>query len=73
MKPATEIGLDSQCLSFLIDAFIGVSAPSDALAEEKLALARISLYTPGTLWVTPTVVSECTRIRHEDRKSLHES
>jgi hypothetical protein len=73
VKPTTDIGLDSQCLSFLIDAFMGVSAPSGALAAEKTALARIYLYTSGTLWVTPTVVSECARIRHQDRKSLHES
>ena len=67
------IGLDSQCLSYLIDAMQGVVAPSGDLAEEKVALFRIYLYTPGTLSVTPHVLEECARMRNKDRRSLHAS
>ena len=67
-----EIGLDSQCLSYVIDGLEGVEAPKDALASIRIALARLFFYTPGTLWVTPTVEVECARIRRIDRRILHE-
>ncbi len=51
----------------------GVAAPSDALVNEKVALFRTYLYTPGTLFVTPTVIDECAQIRDMDRRNLHES
>jgi hypothetical protein len=49
-----KIGLDSQRLSYLIDALEGVAPPTDGLAEQKVALVQLYLYTPCTLWVTPT-------------------
>jgi len=67
------IGIDSQCLSYLIDAMQGIEEPSDALAPEKISLFRIYLYTPGTLYVTPTVIEECAAIRDIARKKLHDS
>jgi hypothetical protein len=68
-----QIGIDSQCLSYVIDAFAGISPPTDALAIQKLALVRLFFYLPGTLWVTPTVTVECAGIRNVDRAELHES
>lgn len=41
------------------------------LADEKIALARLVVYTPATLWVTPTVLAECEQIRDEARRALH--
>jgi hypothetical protein len=73
MKSAAEIGLDSQCLSYLLDAFEGVGPPTGDLAEQKLALVRLFLYTPGTLWITPTVEREFLRIRDPKRRSNHVS
>ncbi len=67
------IGIDSQCVSFLIDAMQNVRVPNDSLAEEKIALFRTYLYTPGTLYVTPTVTEECAAIRNIAMKELHES
>lgn len=67
------IGLDSQCLSYLIDAMQGSSAPSGDLATEKIALFRTYLYTEGTLFVTPRVIEECAKIRNEANKNLHET
>ena len=73
MEIENVIGLDSQCLSYLIDAMQGVEEPSGDLAAEKVALFRTYLYTPGTLFVTRTVVDECARIRDVQRRELHDS
>ena len=69
--PNIQIGVDSQCLSYVIDAFSSVAAPTDSLAAQKLALVRLYFYLPGTLWVTPTVTAECAQIRNVDRAELH--
>lgn len=68
-----SIGLDSQCLSYLIDALSDVTSPADALAQERASLARIFFYSPGTLWTTITAEVECSRIRQVDRAELHRS
>jgi len=67
------IRLDSQCVSYLIDAMQSVEEPSGDLAAEKVALFRTYLYTPGTLFVTRTVVDECAPIRDVQRRDLHDS
>ena len=41
----SEIGLDSNCLSYVIDALEGVSEPTDNLAAQRVALVR-SISTP---------------------------
>ncbi len=71
MRDLSEISLDSQCLTYLISALEGVAAPTDSLAEQKVALVRLYLYTPGTVWVTPTVKREFLRIRDEARRASH--
>jgi len=68
-----QIGVDSQCLSYVIDAFSGISMPTDTLAPQRIALVRIFFYLPGTLWVTPTVTNECALIRNVSRAELHAS
>lgn len=73
MSVTAGIGLDSQCLSYIIDAMQGIEEPKDNLAAEKIALFRTYLYTEGTLFVTPTVRAECMRIKEEGRRAQHES
>jgi predicted nucleic acid-binding protein len=73
MDQYSEIGLDSQCLSYVIDALEGLEEPTDALADQKVALVRLYLYTPGTLWVTPTVQTEFLRIKNAARRDTHRS
>jgi hypothetical protein len=73
MLISRPIGLDSQCLSYLIDAVQGSSVPSGDLAAGKIALFRTYLYTEGTLFVTPHVIEECAKIRNEAIRKLHES
>lgn len=68
-----QIGLDSQCLSYLIDGLETLTPPAGELATIRVSLARLYFYTPGTLWVTPTVEAECARIRNETRRALHAS
>ena len=71
MRVNKHIGLDSQCLSYLIDAIEGTGPPQGDLAPEKIALFRIYLYTPGTLVLSPTVVDECAQIRAIDVRGRH--
>lgn len=73
MKITNGVGIDAQCASYLIDAMTGITAPSGNLAYEKMALLRSYLYIDTTLWVTPTVRSECQRIRDQQRRELHDS
>jgi len=68
-----EVGLDSQCLSYVIDALEGVEKPTDNLAEQKVALVRTYFYTPGTLWTMPTVKREFERISDPVRRAKHQS
>lgn len=68
-----QLGLDSQCLSYVIDAWVHGQEPKGQLAQEQLALTRLFFYLPDTLWTTRTVVDECAAIRNEDRANLHKS
>lgn len=68
-----KVGLDSQCLSYLIDAANSVSEPTGPLADERKALLRVWFYGPGRFYVSETVLSECVRIRGIERRQLHES
>lgn len=68
-----QIGLDTQCFSYLIDAMMGVDRPVDTLSSQRIALLRIYLYLPGTFWITETVQKECSAIRNPLRVDLHHS
>ncbi len=68
-----KVGLDSQCLSYLIDAASAATEPSDSLADERKALLRVWFYMPGRFYISETVASECEHIRNIDRRELHES
>ena len=68
-----HVGLDSQCLSYLLDGIAGITEPTDPLAEEKKALLRTWFYQLGTFILTETVISEVAKIRKLDRHSFHET
>jgi hypothetical protein len=72
-KSLSELALDSNCLSYVIDALEGIGEPTDALAQQKVALVQLFLYTPGTLWTLPTVKREFSRIPDPKRRAAHES
>ena len=67
------IGLDSQCLSYLLDGIAGISEPTDSLAAEKIALLRSWFYGSNTFTLTQTVVSEVAEIPNEERRQFHQS
>jgi hypothetical protein len=71
----SRVALDSNCLSYLVDALNAGAAPpdSDNLKAEKVALVRIMLYDEWGLYVTPEVTKECSRIRNISRAQLHAS
>jgi hypothetical protein len=70
-----QIGLDSQCLSYLLDAITGIEEPTGRLAPEKKALLRSWFYRPGNFafTLTATVVAEVRAIPNAARRELHES
>ncbi len=72
-KSDIHVGIDSQCLSYLLDAIAGISEPTDPLADERKALIRIWFYTPETYFVSSTVIEECEKIRNEERRAFHRS
>ena len=51
----------------------GVPAPTDRLAEQRLALARAFIYGPGGLSTMPIVAREFSRITDQERRAKHES
>ena len=42
-RDLSDVGLDSNCLSYVIQAMEGVTEPRDDLAEQKVALVRLYL------------------------------
>jgi hypothetical protein len=70
-----QIGLDSQCLSYLLDAISGVEEPTDILVEEKKALIRTWFYRPNhfAFTLTATVLEEVRAIRDSVRREFHEN
>ncbi len=75
MKHTNEsrVGLDSQCLSYLLDSIEDISEPTGSFAEEKRALLHLWFYKQGTFFLTETVISEVSQIRNIDRREFHES
>lgn len=75
MGKSSLVALDSNCLSYLLDAVNASEAPmqDDPLREQKLALVRVMLYDEWGLYVAPRVTEECVRIRNTSRAALHAS
>jgi predicted nucleic acid-binding protein len=70
-----QIGLDSQSLSYLLDAIAGIEEPTDILAPEKKALVRSWFYRPGNFafTLTATVIAEIRQIPNATRREFHEN
>lgn len=75
MKHTTEprVGLDSQCLTYLLKGIAGNDEPTDCLGGEKKALLRSWFYTSVIFVLTGTVISEARKIPDIDLLELHES
>jgi hypothetical protein len=70
-----HVGLDSNCLSYLLDSIADIEEPTGQLADEKIALLRSWFYKPGAFpfILTETVISEVARILNIERQKFHES
>ena len=69
-----RVGLDSQCLSYLLDAIEQITEPVDAFAPEKKALIRSWLYMKeSTFFVREKVMAEVAELRARERREFHQS
>jgi len=66
------VSLDSNCLTFLLEALEGIAKPTDALADQKIALVRL-FFHGAPLLTTPTVRSEAEQISDPARQAKHQS
>jgi len=70
MQPG-RIGIDSNCLSYLINAASSEARAETATSEEGVALVRIWFYGTERLHVTETVAAECSEIKDPGKKAIH--
>ena len=74
MTAAQRVGLDSDALTFLVEAMSGgydpVSDPS-AVAAERVAMFQIFLYVDDPLYLTPIVEQQYEAIKSENRRLAH--
>jgi hypothetical protein len=68
-----RVGLDSNCLSYLISAATRGVADREAIGEEGIALLRIWFYVPGRFFITETVAKECRNIPDPHKLAMHAS
>ena len=68
-----EMAIDSQCLSYWLDALTKVEKPIGELSSEKIALVRVWFYTEGTFSATETVIDECLKIKNPNHRKQHKS
>jgi len=66
-----RIGIDSNCLSYLIDAASGEKGAATAILEEGIALVRIWFYSTDRFSVTATVAAECSQIKNPTKNAVH--
>ncbi len=67
--------LDSNALTYLLDAVADGYIPDDdteAIRAERVAMFQIFCYFDGSLWVSPTVREEYTRITDPDKRRRHD-
>jgi len=72
MRPP-EVGVDSNCFTYAIEALERVQEPTDAIADQRVALVRLFHYRRETFILTPTVEQEYARIRDDRRREAHRS
>ena len=63
--------IDSNCLTYLVDAMALGGRPTGNEAEEKIALLRIYFYRNDTLYVSPTVKAEYEKMTNKVKRQNH--
>lgn len=67
-----KVCIDSNALSYLVDAMTSGIKPTGNEADEKLALLHAYLYRNDILYISPTVRIEYERIRDEKKRINHQ-
>ncbi len=73
MTNKANIGLDSQCYTYLISALENLYEPTDIISEEKKCLVRIFFYCSLPFWLSPKVVDEYNKITDATKLQMHQS
>lgn len=63
--------IDSNAVTYLLEAMAAGTCPVGALAAEKISLLRTYLYRDEILHMSPTVEAEYSKIRDEARRKHH--
>ncbi len=66
------VAIDSNSLSYLVDAMNSGQQPTGDLCDQKISLLRVYLYRNEILYLVPTVESEYKRIKDEIRREIHD-
>ena len=66
------VAIDSNCLTYLVDAMYSCEPPTDDLGDQKIALLRTYLYRKEILYISSTVQSEYQKIKDALNKERHE-
>ena len=67
-----KVSIDSNALSYLVDAMMNGKNPVGNEADEKIALFRVFLYSDDYLYVSPTVRAEYKKIKEEKKRTNHQ-
>jgi len=67
-----KVSIESNALSYLVDAMMNGKKPVGNEADEKIALLRVYLYSDVILYVSPTVRAEFKKIKDEKKRSSHQ-
>lgn len=67
-----KVSIDSNALSYLVDAMSNCKMPVGQQADEKIALLRSYFYRDDILYVSPTVKAEYGKIKDEKKRRDHQ-
>ena len=67
-----QVAIDSNAMTYLVDAMTAGCRPSGELAREKIALLRNYLYRDDILYISATVAAEYKRIKEERLRHYHQ-
>jgi predicted nucleic acid-binding protein len=71
MATQSLVCVDSNAMTYLVEAMTNGGCPAGDVAAEKIALLRIYLYRNDILYLSKTVELEYLRIKNETRKLHH--
>lgn len=63
--------IDSNAMTYLVDAIMNGGRPSGNVSDEKIALLRSYLYREDTLYISPTVKEEYEKIKDGIKRQNH--